>query len=339
MGMMLPVHHVMMVEMDPYARMVLEARMAEGMLDKVPIHDDIRTLTEPPPHDILIAGFPCTDVSSAGKKAGFGGKKSVLFYEVARLAQTARPKYVFLENVQHITNMTGVWQPVMQEMSRLGYDMHWTMVAAGHAGSPQKRMRWFCYCVRQRDMGEIEMTFGGDKMPRDGQCLQGVCTQVPGHELPMYKLAHPLVFRALEGVKCRGKIHKGEVIRYRWVTPRAVGGNSATRNMTNRGIKDIASQLRFEIKTKERHMHINPNWTDWLMGLPVGWTDATRERTDSFTGWKEEPCKRMSATLPHHYRDRCKCLGNMCVPHTAKIAYDVLTRRASVKIQEEKQSI
>ena len=86
-------------------------------------------------------------------------------------------------------------------------------------------------------------------------------------------------------------------------------------------------------------MHHNPDWVDWLMGLPVGWTDVTRERTEPFSGWKEEPCKRMCARRPHHFRDRCKCQGNMCVPHTAKIAYDILTGRVGVKIQEEKESI
>lgn len=339
MGMLLPVRHVMMVERDPYARMVLEARMAEGMLDKVPIHDDIRTLTEPPPHDILIAGFPCQDLSIAGGKAGFGGKKSVLFYEVARLAQIARPKYVFLENVQNIINMTTVWQSVLREMSRLGYDMYWTLMAAGHAGAPQKRMRWFCYCVRRRELGEVEMTYGREKMPKNGQCIQGICSEVDGHELPMTKLARPLIFRALEGVPCRSKVCERDVERYRWCTPRASGGNSATRNMTSRGIRDIASQLRFEVNTKERHMHHNPDWVDWLMGLPVGWTDVQRERTENFPGWKREPCKRMSARRPHHYTERCRCLGNMCVPQTARLAYDVLTRRVGVKIQEEKQSI
>ncbi len=339
MGMMLPVHHVMMVERDPYARMVLEARMAEGMLDKVPIHDDICTLKDPPPHDILIAGFPCQDISGAGHCAGFGGKKSVLFYEVARLVNTARPKYVLLENVQNILNMTGVWQPVLKEMTRLGYDMYWTLVAAGHAGSPQKRMRWFCYCVRKREAGALEMTYGDDKMFKDGQCIGGVCTAVDGHQLPLSKLARPLVFRALKDVACRGKVITHDVKRYRWCTPRASGGNSATRNMTNRSTRDITSQLRFEVNTKERHMHHNPDWVDWLMGLPTGWTDVQRAETEPFQGWKYEPCKRMSAKRPDHYTDRCKCLGNMCVPHTAKIAYDILTVRAGVRIEKEKESI
>lgn len=339
MGLRLPVQHVMMVEKDPFARMVLKARMREGKLENVPIHDDIRTLTDPPPHDILIAGIPCQDVSNAGKKAGFTGKRTVLFYEMSRIARKARPPLVFLENVQHIVNMQGVWQPILAEMSQLGYDMMWTVVAAGQVGAPQKRARWFCLCVQTREEGEVPMVFGASKMHKDGQCVGGVCSAVPGHELPMHKLAFPLTFRALEGVPCRGKVLLHDVVRYRWCTPRASGGNSATRNMTYRSIRDISSQLRFEIGTKEKHMHQNPNWIEWLMGLPVGWTDVMRADTGAFAGWETEPCERMAATRPAHYTERCRCLGNMCVPQSAEIAFGVLTKRAGVKIEEEKQSI
>ena len=339
MGMMLPVRVLLRVERDPYARMVLEARMAEGMLDQTPIHDDICTLDKVPPHDMMIAGFPCQDISTAGKGAGFEGKKSILFYQVARLVEQSRPPTVMLENVANLLNMPGVWQPVLTEMSRLGYDIYWTLVCAGQAGAPQKRARWFCYCVKRRDVGDVHMTFDGDKMHKDGACLRGVCRQVEGHGLPMYKLARPLVFRALEGVPCRGKVLAHDVVRYRWCTPRANGGNNACNNMTYRSIRDISSQLRFEVGTKERHMHYNPDWVDWLMGLPAGWTDVARETTQPFEGWRHEPCKRMAPQRPHHYADRARCLGNMCVPHTAKIAYDVLKARAGVKIQEEKQSI
>ena len=339
MGMRLPVEHVMMVERDPFARMVLKARMREGKLEHVPIHDDIRTLTDIPPHDILIAGFPCQDVSNAGKKAGFEGKKSVLFYEVARIVGNARPPLVMLENVHNILNMKKVWQPVLQEMSRLGYDMFWTLIAAGQVGAPQKRVRWFCLCVKTRAEGDVPMVFGTDRMPKDGKCVGGVCHEVPGHELPMQKLAFPLIFRALEDVPCKGKILRQDVVRYRWNTPRASGGNSATRNMTYRSIRDLSSQLRFEINTKGRHMHQNPEWVEWLMGLPLGWTDVTRADTKPFPGWETEPCKRMAKTRPLHYADRCRCLGNMCVPQSAKVAFDVLTERAGVKIHEEKESI
>ena len=183
------------------------------------------------------------------------------------------------------------------------------------------------------------MFFGTEKMPKDGQCIQGLCSEVEGHGMPLCKLARPLTFRALEGIPCRGKVLTHDVVRYRWCTPRASGGNSATRNMTSRGIRDIASQLRFEVNTKGRYMHHNPDWLDWLMGLPVGWTDVQRERTEDFPGWKHEPCERMSAKRPPHYTDRCRCLGNMCVPQSARCAYDVLTKRVGVKIQEEKESI
>ena len=87
---------VMYCEIDKRATDVLKARMKDGSLPKVPIHTDVTTLLSIPTGvDLLEAGFPCQDISCAGVQRGFHGKKSILFYHVARLVETSRPPLVF----------------------------------------------------------------------------------------------------------------------------------------------------------------------------------------------------------------------------------------------------
>src|SRR5690606_10421534 len=92
-------------ENDRYATAVLLSRMRTGDLPCAPIWDDVRTLRGDmlPSVDIIYGGFPCQDISCAGRGAGLAGGRSGLFFEIARLARELRPRFVFLENVPAIT--------------------------------------------------------------------------------------------------------------------------------------------------------------------------------------------------------------------------------------------
>lgn len=131
-------------EGDRHAQAVLLSRMREGLLPSRPIWDDVRTLRGDglPPIDIIIGGFPCQDISVAGKGAGLvNGKRSGLFYEISRLAEEVEPTFLFLENVPAIR--TRGLDAVIEELTRLGYDLRWTMLSAESVGAPHKRNRWF----------------------------------------------------------------------------------------------------------------------------------------------------------------------------------------------------
>ena len=92
------------VEKDYHCQRVLRARFADGCLKAAPIHDDILTLEKLPAGcDILHGGSPCQDFSAAGLKKGvLDGQRSVLFFEMTRLAAASRPKYIFFENVSNL---------------------------------------------------------------------------------------------------------------------------------------------------------------------------------------------------------------------------------------------
>jgi len=130
-------------ENDRYAQAVLLSRMATGDLPLAPIWDDVTTLrgTYIPRVDIIYGGFPCQDISVAGRGAGLEGKRSGLFFEIARLIGEIRPRFVFLENVSAIT-VRGA-ERVVGELCRLRYDCRWGILSAADVGAQHRRDRWW----------------------------------------------------------------------------------------------------------------------------------------------------------------------------------------------------
>lgn len=130
------------VEIDPYARRVLLARQRDGILPRFPIWDDVRTFDGKPWRgsiDVISGGFPCQDISAAGRGEGITGKRSGLWSEMARIVGEVVPRFVFVENSPMLTSRgLGV---VLGDLASLGYDARWGVLGAYHAGAPHKRDR------------------------------------------------------------------------------------------------------------------------------------------------------------------------------------------------------
>ena len=93
------------VEIDEYARNVLIARQNDGSLEPFPIWDDVRAFRGEPwrgPIDVVSGGFPCQDVSTAGRHEGITGEKSGLWKEMARIISEVQPRYAFVENSSNL---------------------------------------------------------------------------------------------------------------------------------------------------------------------------------------------------------------------------------------------
>ena len=134
------------VEIEPYARAVLKKHWPE-----VPKHDDVRTF---PPQgdysvDLICGGFPCQDISLAGKGAGLSGARSGLWYEFARIIGGIRPRYVVVENVAALA--TRGLDAVVGTLSTLGYDAEWHVIPACAVGAPHRRERLWIVGVCCRD--------------------------------------------------------------------------------------------------------------------------------------------------------------------------------------------
>ncbi len=130
------------VEIEPYPASVLCARQNDGLLPPFPIWDDIRTFDGKPWRglvDVVSGGFPCQDISAAGKGAGITGDRSGLWMEMARVLGEVRPQYAFVENSPALTSRgLGV---VLGDLAALGYDASWGVLGSAHVGAPHLRER------------------------------------------------------------------------------------------------------------------------------------------------------------------------------------------------------
>jgi len=137
---------VVAVEWEPYPCQVLRERAAEGWFPELVVWEgDVRNF-DPSEYaervDCIHAGFPCQDISVAGKQAGVGeGTRSGLYREVLRIAGAVRPRYIFLENVAAIKS-NGLEQ-VVKDLALMGYDSKWLCIRASDVGAPHHRDRWF----------------------------------------------------------------------------------------------------------------------------------------------------------------------------------------------------
>ncbi len=91
--------------------------------------------------DLICGGFPCQDISFAGKGSGLKGERSGLFYEFIRIVRKIRPQYILLENVAALL-VRGL-DDVLGTLAALGYDCEWHCIPAASIGAPHRRDRIF----------------------------------------------------------------------------------------------------------------------------------------------------------------------------------------------------
>ena len=144
------------VEIDKHARGILSQRFPDSKLfedvRKV-TGDELRAAGFIPDGGIITGGFPCQDLSVAGKRAGFTGERSSLFYEIARIADETQAEWLVLENVPGLlTSQQGAdMGAVIGTLADLGYVGSWRVLDAQHFGVPQRRRRVFIVARRAGD--------------------------------------------------------------------------------------------------------------------------------------------------------------------------------------------
>lgn len=153
-------------ENDPYCQSVLLSRMRAGDLQIAPIWDDINNFPtdEIGEIDIVFGGFPCQDISIAKNGMGLAGDRSGLFFQITRLVNEIRPKFIFLENVPHITSRGGA--RVVSEIASLGYDCRWLVISCFSLGAVHERKRWFLLAHSNSERLEENLRFPGRQEKR-----------------------------------------------------------------------------------------------------------------------------------------------------------------------------
>lgn len=148
------------VEIGPYAQRVLAKHWPD-----VRRHDDVKTFPPSKPEDwsvdLICGGFPCQDISFAGKGAGLDGERSGLWFQYARIVREIRPRYVFVENVSALL-VRGL-DAVLGTLAEMGYDAEWGCIPAAAVGAPHIRDRVFVV-AHDASRGQEGRIFGkGDK--------------------------------------------------------------------------------------------------------------------------------------------------------------------------------
>ena len=149
-------------EVDKKAQLVLKKHWPD-----VPIFDDVSNLKGEHIEqtiDIICGGFPCQDISLAGKGAGLEGKRSGLWTEFHRLIKEIKPKYAIIENVSALRSR-GLDQ-VLRSLAEIGYDAEWHCITAASVGAPHRRDRIWIVAYPGHRGGRDSIT---GSLGRDGE--------------------------------------------------------------------------------------------------------------------------------------------------------------------------
>ena len=170
-GVLLGHTTVCAVEIEPYCRKVLLQRQRDGILPRFPIWDDIRTFDGKPWRgrvDVVCGGFPCQDISAAGRGAGIAeGTRSGLWYEMARVIGEIQPRFVFIEN-SPLLRKRGL-NKVLRSLAEMGYDARWGVLGACDIGAPHKRERiWILAHFRGNGLEKRNTARGFLPKPKHG---------------------------------------------------------------------------------------------------------------------------------------------------------------------------
>ena len=217
----------------------------------MPIYDDIRQVTadrlirDGIRPDVITGGFPCQDLSAAGKQAGIDGERSGLWAELARLIGELQPRYAIMENVTNlISGDSGRWfGRVLGDLAEVGYDAEWHCIPASAIGAHHHRDRvWILAHPSQRE-----------RQPRAEE--QGILRTLPQ-----------------DGAIDSDPVDEVRHTPRHWPTPAASDYKGAPKNRYW-GSDTYRSNLREAVRENQESGQLNPAWVEWLMGFPNGHTD------------------------------------------------------------------
>jgi len=301
-------------EIDPYAQKVLRKNWPE-----VPIYDDVRSITadrlaaDGIRVDVITGGFPCQDISTAGRQAGIEGERSGLWSECARLLGEIRPRYAIFENVTNLLNGDrGDWfKRVLGDISEIGYDAEWHCIPASAIGAHHHRDRIWIIAYPNSDSesgrplnaGEVQST----SLLEDASCIQRISRREEQGVLREMQ-EDGSVFNQSCG---RGKAHR-ELLADTNEFRLEEHGHSQSEHAIQ-GCKDVAYPSRKGLQGSEKARN---NGED---GEKPGNQLLTRLSGIQGRIWEAEPdVGRVANGVPARSH-RLKCLGNAVVPQIPEL--------------------
>ncbi len=264
------------VEIDPYCQKVLAKHWPN-----VTRWDDVKTF---PPEsgdwnvDIICGGFPCQDISFAGRGAGLDGERSGLFFEVIRVAEQLQPRMLVLENVAALLNR-GL-DRVLGALAEIGFDAEWHCIPAAAVGAPHIRDRVFLLAYPEhRGLQERRRTSDAGCNVREPRTVPSDVTQGSKQQ------AAEILADTNNSESKRQRQHGGKYYPSKkqhdlaravaiFPTPTArdwKSGKGKTQQERGRSAGPSLSEVSGGT--------LNPTWVEWLMGFPIGYTDLEDSET------------------------------------------------------------
>ncbi len=234
-------------EINPFCQKILKKHWSS-----VPVFSDVSALTAEdftslPKIDVIAGGFPCQDISCAGKQIGISGKRSGLWKEFRRLIHAIKPSYAIIENVANLRGNGLV--TVLQDLWEIGYNAEWHCIPASAFGAPHRRDRiWiiaYPTCI-----GKIRLSIGKKERlssPRDD------CKNAANADCQRLQR-----YGRIEEIST---ICKQEQISLYYRT---------------RGAEQWGKEPKYIPRLKDDRL--NPDWVEWLMGFPSSWTEDGSRR-------------------------------------------------------------
>lgn len=177
-------------EFEEYQTKVIKKNFGDGHT----VYGDIRTLENPPFVNIISGGFPCQDISVAGKGAGIKGSRSGLWGHMHRIIGDVRPDYVIIEN-SPLLRKRGL-EYVLHGLSEIGYDAQWQCLQGSFIGMQQRRERIYIIAYTMCKFGEGERPKSVFRQPYLPWEFGGV---YPGWR-DRRSLPEPRTFRSTNGI-------------------------------------------------------------------------------------------------------------------------------------------
>jgi DNA (cytosine-5)-methyltransferase 1 len=318
------------VERDAYAAAILAQRQNDGCLEPFPIWSDVETFDGKPwcgIIDVVSGGFPCQDISAAGKGAGIEGKRSGLWKQMARIIGEVRPRYAFVENSPCLVRR-GLGR-VLGDLAHMGFDAKWGIVSAANTGAPHLRERiWILAhsqcpewgsqsskgCDNQRRVDHDRIQTKREEMPSGSGTSGGVVSDSTSRGFTVLWGASRKT-RHVDGVYETMADSDGA----RELQPE--GQQQEQRGRTGDGGEEVAHSDEVRLQgggsNDEAQGRQNARGSSGLCdGAQHGWN------TD---WWESEPAVGRVANGVAYRVDRIKAIGNGQVPAVVKLAWETLS--------------
>ena len=288
-----------MCEIEPFCRTILNKRWPG-----VPVIEDVRTIRGEDyagAIDIVFGGFPCQDLSCAGRQKGLEGERSGLWFEMLRVIRELRPAWVLAENVRGAVELA--LDTVRDNLEAIGYEVRAFVVPASAFGAPHRRERIFIVGAR-RDVADAckerlqgcepwmsaeptesqrssmeapwpapTVNGNNNRAGLSAKSGDGLATAVRMWATP--NTMDSLPQRSDEATeKMRAGARKGRTMPA-WRTPSARDYRSGSQRKEGQQI-NLNDQAGGQL---------NPDWVEQLMGFPEGWTNPDVDEPRPWQGW------------------------------------------------------